>query len=197
MKQKGRLFLAGLILAFGLESAAAAGTWEDGVILPEPEVQIQTEASGEAAEAGQVGEFPAEELSGAEISEMTEIPAEPAVSEETADPGILSGEGSEEAESAGDPEIILDILPAEDVPAYAAEDFDAEAVPETEDKDAWGIQAAEEPFPGAAAVKLDRSCTGSVSPSAPENCYKFTITQTGVLNLGAKSADISRMRYAL
>ena len=65
MKYRGRIFLAGLILAFGLESAAAAGTWEDGVILPEPEVQIQTEASGEAAEAGQVGELPAEELSGA------------------------------------------------------------------------------------------------------------------------------------
>lgn len=52
-------------------------------------------------------------------------------------------------------------------------------------------------FANALSVQLDRQYTGSITDSEPACVYKFALTQSGTLNINARSGNIGTLDYVL
>ncbi len=148
---------------------------------------VGVKISGGAAEnagaeiPGGAAENAGTEVSGTAESAGAEVPEEPA--------------GGMPADSS------IEIIGIEEVTdALEAESFGQESP--ADPMETGSLEQAEygdeaNPYAGAAAILLDNPYNGSISAAVPENYYSFTLTQSGILKLSARSGDIAAMNYAV
>lgn len=210
MKKRVIALLLAVCLAAGAEGAMSV----NAAVMEENLIQGQADLSSQES----LGQEDVRAIENADSlpEESAENGGEVFLSEESAEDGgeiSLSEESAEEIEEALLPEKSAEdggevLAPKESVKGSSKMLIPEESAVKAEgrrDKETdEGLSVEEVPLgaasfsPAAAqSIQLDKQYNGSLTESTPVRFYKFTLSQSGVLTINARSEEINRLYYVL